>query len=50
MVDNKINVKMPGGTLFVEIFDNNEVYLTGEVEGVFEGCFHADLAQKIFKK
>jgi diaminopimelate epimerase len=50
MVDNKINVKMPGGTLFVEICDNNEVYLTGEVEGVFEGHFHADLAQKIFKK
>lgn len=50
LVDNKINVKMPGGTLFVEICDNKKVYLTGEVEGVFEGCFHADLAQKVFKK
>jgi len=39
IVDNKINVKMPGGTLFVEICDNDEVYLAGEVEGVFEGCF-----------
>ena len=47
MVDNKINVKMPGGTLFVEICDNNEVFLTGEVEGVFEGRFHTDLEQKI---
>ena len=46
MVDGKINVKMPGGTLFVEICDNNEVYLTGEVEGVFDGRFHPDLEQK----
>jgi diaminopimelate epimerase len=50
MVDNKINVKMPGGTLFVEIYDNNEVYLTGEVEGIFEGRFHTDLEQKILGK
>jgi diaminopimelate epimerase len=50
MVDSKINVKMPGGILFVEICDNNEIYLTGEVEGVFEGGFHADLAQKILRK
>ena len=50
MVDDKINVKMPGGTLFVEICDNDEVYLTGEVEGVFEGRFHTDLTHKIFKK
>jgi diaminopimelate epimerase len=50
MVDNKINVKMPGGSLLVEICDNNEVYLTGELEGVFEGCFHADLKQKILTK
>jgi diaminopimelate epimerase len=50
MVDNKINVKMPGGTLLVEICDDNEIYLTGEVKGVFKGCFHADLEQKIFGK
>jgi diaminopimelate epimerase len=50
MVGNKINVKMPGGTLFVEICDNNEIYLTGGVEGVFEGRFHADLEQKILRK
>lgn len=50
LVDNKINVKMPGGTLLVEICDNNELYLTGEVAGVFEGCFHADLEQKILGK
>ena len=50
IVDSKINVRMPGGTLFVEIRDNNEIYLTGEVEGVFEGRFHADLEQKILRK
>jgi diaminopimelate epimerase len=50
MVDSKINVKMPGGILFVEICENDELYLTGEVEGVFEGCFHTDLNQKIIRK
>jgi diaminopimelate epimerase len=50
MVDSKINVKMPGGTLFVEIFENNEIYLTGEAEGVFEGRFHTDLEQKLVGK
>ena len=50
MVDNIINVKMPGGTLFVEICENNEVFLTGEVEGVFEGRFHTDLEQNILGK
>jgi len=50
LVDNRINVKMPGGSLFVEICDNDEIYLTGEVEGVFDGRFHADLEQKILSK
>jgi diaminopimelate epimerase len=50
LTDNKINVKMPGGSLFVEICENSEIYLTGEVEGVFEGRFHADLEREILKK
>jgi diaminopimelate epimerase len=50
MVGNKINVKMPGGKLFVEIIDNQDVYLTGAVEGVFEGLFHTDFEQKILRK
>jgi diaminopimelate epimerase len=50
LVDSRIYVKMPGGTLFVEISESEEVYLTGEVEGVFEGCFHADLEQRILGK
>jgi len=47
LVDRKINVKMPGGSLFIEIDDNDEIYMTGPVEGVFEGHFHADLMERI---
>jgi len=47
MVDNKINVKMPGGKLLVEISENEDIHMTGVVEGVFEGRFHLDLEHKI---
>jgi len=47
IVDDKINVKMPGGTLLVEVSESEDIYLTGAVEGVFEGRFHSDLEQKI---
>ena len=50
LVDNKINVKMPGGQLLIEIGENEEIYMTGAVEGVFEGCFHSDLKEKISQK
>jgi len=44
---------MPGGSLFIEIGDDEEIPMcigmTGPVEGVFEGCFHADLIEKIPK-
>ncbi len=46
-VDNQINVKMPGGSLLIEIDDNEEICLTGPVEGVFQGNFHPNLKQKI---
>lgn len=49
LVDSKINVKMPGGNLFVEIDENRQMQMTGPVEGVFEGRFHADLMEKISK-
>jgi diaminopimelate epimerase len=49
MVDKKINVKMPGGELFVEINEKEDIYLTGAVEGVFDGCFHSDLKEKILR-
>jgi len=47
VVDEKINVSMPGGTLLVEIGAEEEIYMTGPVEGVFEGSFHPDLENKI---
>ena len=49
LVDSKINVKMPGGNLFVEIDENQQIQMTGPVEGIFEGYFHADLMEKILK-
>lgn len=49
MMDNNINVKMPGGKLLVEISESEDIYMTGAVEGVFEGRFHLDLEQKILR-
>ncbi|OHB61751.1 MAG: diaminopimelate epimerase [Planctomycetes bacterium RBG_13_46_10] len=46
-VDRTINVKMPGGTLLVEIGKDYSLQMTGPVEGVFEGCFHQELMEKI---
>ena len=42
LVGDKVNVKMPGGELLIEIADE-EIYMTGPVEGVFEGCFSGRL-------
>ena len=42
LVGNKVNVKMPGGNLLIEITDDNEIFLTGPVEKVFEGRFNPD--------
>jgi diaminopimelate epimerase len=47
LVDKKINVKMPGGTILVEISPNEEIFMTGPVEGVFEGRFHQNLKEKV---
>jgi diaminopimelate epimerase len=46
-VDNRINVNMPGGSLLVEIAPDGHIHLTGPVEKVFEGRFHADLADML---
>jgi diaminopimelate epimerase len=46
-VDDRITVRMPGGNLFVEIGDDEQVYMTGPVEKVFDGCFHPDLEERI---
>ena len=50
LVDDRINVKMPGGSLLVEIRDDGQILMTGPVEGVFEGRFHCDLEDKIHGK
>jgi diaminopimelate epimerase len=47
LVDNDITVHMPGGELHIEIADDGEVFMTGPVEGTFEGTFHADLEARI---
>lgn len=49
LVDNDITVHMPGGTLHIEIMPDGEVFMTGPVEGTFEGTFHADLQKRISK-
>ncbi len=47
LVDNDITVHMPGGKLHIEIMPDSEVFMTGPVEGTFEGTFHADLLERI---
>jgi len=47
LVDNDITVHMPGGTLHIEIAAEGEVFMTGPVEGTFEGVFHTDLQKRI---
>ena len=47
LVDKEVTAKMPGGSLLVEILDGGQILMTGPVEGVFEGCFHRDLKEKI---
>ena len=47
LIDERVNVKMPGGSLLVEIGADLTINMTGPVEGVFEGRFHCDLREKI---
>lgn len=49
LVDHDITVHMPGGELHIEIADDGEVFMTGPVEGTFEGAFHADLENRMSK-
>ena len=46
-VDNDITVHMPGGQLHIEIANDGEVFMTGPVEGTFEGTFHTDLEKRL---
>jgi diaminopimelate epimerase len=43
LVGNKVNVKMPGGKLFVEINETQKVFLTGPVQKIYEGSFNLNL-------
>ena len=47
LVKNKVNVKMPGGNLLVEITQTEEIFMTGPVEKVFEGSLKPDFIKKI---
>ncbi|MBN1362546.1 MAG: diaminopimelate epimerase [Sedimentisphaerales bacterium] len=49
LVDNDVTVHNPGGELHIEIATDGEVFMTGPVEGTFEGTFHPDLAARISK-
>ncbi len=49
LVDSDITVHMPGGTLHIEIMPDGEVFMTGPVEGTFQGTFHADLERRIME-
>ena len=50
LVDNKINVIMPGGNLLINITDDQQIHMTGPVEAVFEGQFSPTLKQKIIQE
>ena len=39
LLDNKVEVLLPGGTLFIEYIEGNNVYMTGGAEKVFEGVY-----------
>ncbi len=47
MVDNRITVHMPGGTVEIEIDGNNHVHMTGPVSSVAEGNFSEELREKL---
>ncbi len=49
LVGDKVTVEMPGGNLLVEIGPDKKIYLTGAVEEVFKGRFHADFEGKLSK-
>ncbi len=43
LVDNKINVHMPGGILKIEIDNENHIHMTGPVASIAEGNFSGEL-------
>jgi len=47
LVDNDVTVHMPGGELRIEIAPDDQICMTGPVEGTFEGSFHPDMEKRI---
>ncbi len=47
LVDNKINVHMPGGILKIEIDSENHIHMTGPVASVAKGNFSKELLMNI---
>ena len=47
LVDNEINVIMPGGNLLINITDDQQIYMTGPVQPVHHGQLSPELIQKI---
>lgn len=45
LVDRSVTVRMPGGTIGIEIGDNYAIQMTGTVNRVAEGTLHSDLFQ-----
>ncbi len=39
LVDKQVTAKMPGGELFIEIDENEQIHMAGPVEFIFEGSF-----------
>jgi diaminopimelate epimerase len=42
LVDEEVKVRMPGGTLLIEIKTNQHIFMTGSVYGVMRGRFDND--------
>ncbi|HWR42936.1 diaminopimelate epimerase [Sporomusa sp.] len=49
LVDNKINVHMPGGTIRIDIQKDGQVFMTGSVTQVAKGLLSEDLWEQIIK-
>lgn len=47
LVENVINVNMPGGKIGININENGRVLMTGTVDAVFKGNFSSSLLEKL---
>ncbi|MDR3273369.1 MAG: diaminopimelate epimerase [Flavobacteriaceae bacterium] len=47
LIDNKVTIKMLGGELKIEIADDRQVRMTGEVRQICEGVLHPELLESL---